>query len=100
MLFPFLLRYKLLPFEVKNFSTENPKLWRFKEKENIDEVKLFGYENPYFRDPTIFERILERLEVLERRVDVGQPFINRLERPDVGDQIARRVNVRPPAESK
>jgi hypothetical protein len=58
-----------------------------------EEVKrVGGYENPLGLDTRIFEQILERLERLEQQSGVGQPFITRSERPDVGGNIAKRAN--------
>jgi hypothetical protein len=51
-----------------------------------------GYENPFGLDTRILEHILERLERLERHSGMGQPFIARSERPDVGGSIARRAD--------
>lgn len=45
------------------------------------------FERPF--DIRIFEHILERLERLERHSGMGQPFITKSERPDVGGSITR-----------
>jgi hypothetical protein len=84
--------FKVFVLDKKPSYADVIKGGRFKEKERGEEVKsIVGYENPLF-DPTIFEHILERLDVLEQRINVGQPFIPGSERPDVGRNIARRAS--------
>jgi hypothetical protein len=79
--------------EHKAFWVDNPvKGNRWKEKEGIDEVKgMVGYENPEIFDPTIFERILTRLDRLEKQALEGRSFIRSEERPEVGAQVARKA---------
>ncbi len=87
------LDFKLFLSEQKQFfQDEFPKLRRFKEKERIDELKgRIGYENPEIFDHTIYEKILVRLERLEKVVEKGRPFIQRSERPIVGMEISKRA---------
>ncbi len=64
----------------------------WKEKERGDEVKgMVGYENPEVFDPIIFERILARLDRIEKELFKGRAFIAPEERPEVGGRIARRA---------
>jgi subtilisin family serine protease len=64
---------------------------RWKEKERIDELKgVIGYENPEIFDPIIFEKILTRLDRIEKELFKGRAFIAQDERPEVGGQVARR----------
>jgi hypothetical protein len=66
----------------------------FRPKVESDKSEVFDskpeFERPF--DIRIFEHILERLERLERHTGVGQPFITRSERPNVGGNITRRVS--------
>ena len=55
-------------------------------------ARVGGYKNPFGFDQRVLEHILERLDNLERRTGMGQPFIPRSERPDVGSDIARRAD--------
>jgi len=88
---------KRLFFEEKVIVPEElGKLRHFKEKERIDEIKgRLGFENPEIFDPRIYERLVERLDRLEKIVLQGKPFIRPEERPDVGRPVAgqaRRTN--------
>jgi subtilisin family serine protease len=92
------LDIKRILFEDKWFIPEEwGKLRHFKEKERGDEVKIVGYENPEIFDPRIYERLIERLDRLEKLVLRGQPFIRPEERPDVGRPVAERARRTPRA---
>ena len=90
------LDFKALLIDQKHIlQDEFHKLRSFKEKERIDEVKgRIGYEIPKIFDPTIYEKILERLERLENVIEKGQPFIRHSERPEVGMAISKRARKR------
>lgn len=78
--------------EHKPIWVEVGKESRWKEKERIDEVKgMIGYENPEIFDPIIFEKILARLDRIEKEVFKGRAFIAPEERPEVGERVARRA---------
>lgn len=84
---------KFVLFDEKRIIPEEfGKLRHFKEKERIDEIKgRVGYENPEILDPLIYERLIKRVEQLEKAVQQGQPFIRLSDRPDVGRPIASRA---------
>jgi subtilisin family serine protease len=74
------------------------KLERYKEKERLEEVKSPAeYENPLLHDPSIYERIIDRLQVLERKLDakLGKHFIGSKERPEVGSELSRQAKPTP-----
>ncbi|MBI4528922.1 MAG: S8 family serine peptidase [Deltaproteobacteria bacterium] len=81
---------KLLVIE-KAWHIDVPKGSRWKEKEQIEEVKgMLGFENPELIDPRILVEISARLERLEKEVFKGRAFIRKAERPEVRPRTRKR----------